>query len=680
MPLHVIDDYSNPNVNNSWLNWCRLCAKQQEEDAEVLNVFNKNEPANTTLATIIGKYFWVNIKKEDHISTCLCQDCYTLIEELVAFTEHVNKVQTMFYQLDTQKPVTLAEAQEVRGKCGLFDEKWQHIVHKRRSKNHYEVEDDELHYINAEEALGEEEGEEVVVEESGNMQVTELVVNEEEINVEEQNQSEEEEVYEYDMIEFKTEQEEIHETKKCLALKRKNIDEQPAVEEKEGNDSLKEFNCKNDHDIGQQQNKKLKLPFEDQHVVTSDDGILTNEKKAKNTEGEEEEYIYFDEESKSNADKSVPDDLGLLLKQRPRGRPTNSSRGYQSTYRYACETCKRKYKNPNIYRKHMETKHKVKIDQLPDFVCSVCNKDCQTESNLKKHKRQHMSTEEKLIIPCPYCGRKFSQMNAMRVHVNAIHHQLKPYICDQCGRACKTLAGLNEHQLVHTNECPFECEVCKSRFKNKARLKCHMDIHTDTAIVCPDCGLKLNTRRTYLAHRLVHSDVKRYKCEFCDAAFKRSKAFKNHLILHTGMRPYKCNFCDKTFSNGSNCRSHKKKTHPKELAELEAKGQKSLPVTVPRLEDLKSVKNVVAQPRKTKRQGEDLSNRLRTLLKSSEEKAKADETEIIEDDPDDNETSTDHYDHYEMYDAIEESEDTDNGDNFEDGEGETVVYQIIDVI
>lgn len=116
-----------------------------------------------------------------------------------------------------------------------------------------------------------------------------------------------------------------------------------------------------------------------------------------------------------------------------------------------------------------------------------------------------------------------------------------------------------------------------------------MDIHTDTAIVCPDCGLKLNTRRTYLAHRLVHSDVKRYKCEFCDAAFKRSKAFKNHLILHTGMRPYKCNFCDKTFSNGSNCRSHKKKTHPKELAELEAKGQKSLPVTVPKLEDLKSV-------------------------------------------------------------------------------------------
>lgn len=95
---------------------------------------------------------------------------------------------------------------------------------------------------------------------------------------------------------------------------------------------------------------------------------------------------------------------------------------------------------------------------------------------------------------------------------------------------------------------------------------------------------------------------------------------------------------------------------------------------------LRSRKNVVAQPRKTKRQGEDLSNRLRTLLKSSEEKAKANEIEIIEDDPDDNETSTEHYDRYEMYHAIEESEETDNGDNFEDGEGETVVYQIIDVI
>lgn len=89
-------------------------------------------------------------------------------------------------------------------------------------------------------------------------------------------------------------------------------------------------------------------------------------------------------------------------------------------------------------------------------------------------------------------------------------------------------------------------------------------------------------------HMLVHSDAKRYKCDFCPAAFKRTKALKNHLILHTGMRPYKCNFCEKTFSNGSNCRSHKKKMHAQELAEEEAMGKKAEAVTVPKLEELRS--------------------------------------------------------------------------------------------
>ena len=30
-----------------------------------------------------------------------------------------------------------------------------------------------------------------------------------------------------------------------------------------------------------------------------------------------------------------------------------------------------------------------------------------------------------------------------------------------------------------------------------------------------------------------------------------------------------CNFCDRSFASGTNCRSHKRKCHPLELAELE---------------------------------------------------------------------------------------------------------------
>lgn len=85
---------------------------------------------------------------------------------------------------------------------------------------------------------------------------------------------------------------------------------------------------------------------------------------------------------------------------------------------------------------------------------------------------------------------------------------------------------------------------------------------------------------------VVHSDHKKYKCHYCGNEYKRSKALKNHLILHTGLRPYTCPFCDKTFANGSNCRSHKKKAHPEELAALEASGEVQRTANIPKLEFL----------------------------------------------------------------------------------------------
>lgn len=47
-----------------------------------------------------------------------------------------------------------------------------------------------------------------------------------------------------------------------------------------------------------------------------------------------------------------------------------------------------------------------------------------------------------------------------------------------------------------------------------------------------------------------------------------------------------CPFCEKSFANGSNCRSHKKKAHPVELAQLEASGEVLPSANIPKLEHL----------------------------------------------------------------------------------------------
>lgn len=333
-----------------------------------------------------------------------------------------------------------------------------------------------------------------------------------------------------------------------------------------------------------------------QHLEVDDCSDEMEYVEMENEEDIEEDYEETIETSKNDDESPVtknPFDM-MMKAGRKRGRPPlkgksgQKSKSSSSEYRYECVECKRKYKSPSVYKKHMITTHDVIIEHIPELECPVCKKYCYNRSRLKSHMRQHLPDDEKLLFPCPYCEKRFAQSSAMRVHVNRIHHDLKPFICDQCGRACKTVAALNEHQLVHTDKCPYQCEVCNKSFKNKARLKSHMDTHNESEYTCPDCGLKLNTKRTLLQHRSVHSNVKRFKCEFCDAAFKRSKSLKNHLILHTGLRPYKCQFCEKTFSNGANCRSHKRRVHPKELAEEEAMGKKNEPVHIPKLEDLKA--------------------------------------------------------------------------------------------
>ena len=115
-----------------------------------------------------------------------------------------------------------------------------------------------------------------------------------------------------------------------------------------------------------------------------------------------------------------------------------------------------------------------------------------------------------------------------------------------------------------------------------------METHDPSKHICSECGLKLNSRATLNRHKLVHSDEMQHKCDYCGREFKRAKTLKSHLLLHTGLKPYACGFCDRTFASGPNCRSHKKKAHPEELAAQEAAagGNKIYTQNIPQLKAL----------------------------------------------------------------------------------------------
>ncbi|XP_053960053.1 zinc finger protein 600-like isoform X1 [Anastrepha ludens] len=701
-----IDTTSPEDDNMVWKRWCRLCAKEDEESN--LCVFPEiKEPGNimdNTLATAIGKFFWVNIKTNDEISKFICLECHTLVCSLTQFTERVNKVQAMFCALQNINSGNCLDLNEVRLQYGLLDMDWEHIIKQESVIEGQQIKDDKDDKQSIDECEWELDGDD-------NKEETEVL----ELQTEDEPKAEgklsvelmkrgtkrkrnaaddddencvtemlgaligefEEDTEEHFIIEKATTEEEIDDVELLRQLRGEEVDEDDKAENEKAEENYESVNLRED---GLSDNESLTGNDKCGSCEKSPqvNKIDSSSRVRKRRRGRPSNYIVND-----NGDLEKADIYS--------GEDTNENS--QLSFKYECSICQKKYKNPTSYRKHTLEKHN-KVPDIPDFKCETCNKIYPTERQLEIHARSHMALEDKLDIPCPYCERKFTKVSVMRQHVRGIHENKKPYVCDECGRPIKTLAALVEHKLVHTNDTPYECEVCQRAFKNKARLKAHLETHTDSSFICSECGLLLNTRRTLKMHMLVHSDAKRYKCDFCPAAFKRTKALKNHLILHTGMRPYKCNFCEKTFSNGSNCRSHKKKMHAQELAEEEAMGKKAQAVTVPKLEELRSSTNVVGNPRKVQRHHGGLPLHMRQLLIAAEERAKRVETTKQTTDVQPNESVVMYGEETQTH-SIEEStiqleaddgseiielhEDmlADDDEEDDDEEGETVVYEII---
>ncbi|XP_017464509.1 PREDICTED: zinc finger protein 62-like isoform X1 [Rhagoletis zephyria] len=543
------------NLSTSWYRWCRLCAK---DDAENINIFFKDEHMLTStenkeqvelrLAIAIGKYFCVQITQDEHLPKRLCTECFSLVTTLVNFNERVEKVQQMYASLKNLNDFKEADFEVLRLKYGvLVDDRPHQFTYHPLAETHFcdakprtngceensFVDDSDIEVVPLEALTGIE----VKKEDSTNT----LPVTDEDVYDFENEETAGEDPFGSD-IEFEGE-------KICCGLEQ-NVEKCNGCEDSTG---ISNNICRIEDKI-----KKI------------EESILSN---------------------KTNQSKSINlkpvscKNESILIKERD-GKVDSIVNENENGY--TCSDCSQTFKRISFFRSHMKRKHS-KDDAVPRFVCSECHISFNTQRQLEHHAVKHLPLTKRRIEPCPYCEQKFPSKTYVAQHVKYVHMNERSFICEECGEAVRSKGQLKQHMLTHTDYAPFECEVCKKGFKNQERLKNHMETHNPNKHICAECGLQLNSRATLNRHLLVHSDVMQHRCDYCGRAFKRAKALKNHLILHTGLKPYSCDFCDKTFANGSNCRTHKRKSHPEELAALEASGEKTYTKNIPKLAVLKSV-------------------------------------------------------------------------------------------
>ncbi|CRK86962.1 CLUMA_CG000778, isoform A [Clunio marinus] len=234
---------------------------------------------------------------------------------------------------------------------------------------------------------------------------------------------------------------------------------------------------------------------------------------------------------------------------------------------YECKECKLTYKLKASYESHMKKKHGPDAKK---FVCSQCARCFKNSRILASHEKTHLPDDLKLTHLCVICNKKFVNKNSLKSHITSVHEMANLYTCETCGKGFSTKSNLKSHLYVHSDKKDVQCDVCSARFKNMDSLRKHKKSHLEKSQVCIICGNVYRNRNNLKAHMVCHSNVKAFQCTFCPNSYKRSKDLKCHLNLHTGERPYQCQFCSRTFVNGSNCRKHKLKDHPEELAAFES--------------------------------------------------------------------------------------------------------------
>lgn len=149
--------------------------------------------------------------------------------------------------------------------------------------------------------------------------------------------------------------------------------------------------------------------------------------------------------------------------------------------------CQYRTYSSNLLRRHMSSRH-VRRRPVNNriFACKVrgCSYRASTEYRARRHEARHRDvdvdgvshsltkTSSQLIerYCCQLCDYETPQRDLFRRHVQTVHGNQRPYLCDICGRRYKRSDALAQHLVVHTAQesrtYQHQCITCGRKFRS----------------------------------------------------------------------------------------------------------------------------------------------------------------------------------------------------------------------
>lgn len=319
--------------------------------------------------------------------------------------------------------------------------------------------------------------------------------------------------------------------------------------------------------------KRRGRPPKIKEVPTPDPVRIRKKVKKKLASIKKEKRVKFHEKDKEAAVKRDQDDL-------------------------TCRFCSEEFSDKAKLHKHI-WKHNRKRSHM----CDVCGKGFWMKYLLKEHRNTH--TGEKPYT-CSTCGISFSQMQGFNAHLRAHRFEderkmenlpsvpiiretrelpcteakdtktsLQPsLVCRYCGRECKTLRTLSNHENIHTSgisknsykyfmevkekefvgEKRHGCEICNEKFAYRNSLSYHKrKMHR--LFICVKCGKSYNCSQALNNHLRAHAGEKNFECLICHKKYLHQTGLAKHMEVHEG-KFYSCDICFRSFTRLAYLRKH----------------------------------------------------------------------------------------------------------------------------
>ncbi|XP_068102146.1 zinc finger protein 142 [Hyperolius riggenbachi] len=194
------------------------------------------------------------------------------------------------------------------------------------------------------------------------------------------------------------------------------------------------------------------------------------------------------------------------------------------------------------------------------YKCSDCNYSTRNKQKITWHSRIH--TGEK-PYKCHLCTYACGDPSRLKYHMR-IHRDEKKYLCPECGYKCKWVNQLKYHMTKHTGLKPYQCEECDYCTNRADALRVHRETrHREVrSFICEQCGKAFKTRFLLKTHLKKHSEDKPYVCNVCQRGFRWPAGLRHHYLTHTNQQPFFCQHCPYRAKQKFQVVKHLQRHHP----------------------------------------------------------------------------------------------------------------------